>query len=101
MTYPVRRFCSTHARLGMAIQTGLPLTAKRMSVASAWRVAIATTVPFQLQWSCSPVQRSVTLKSSYMVHSSLVQWPQMGNKQLHFKQQIDVQFYELSYSFDD
>jgi hypothetical protein len=53
--------------LGMAIQTGLPLTAKRMSVASAWRVAMATMVPFQTQWRGSPVQRSVTVKSSYMV----------------------------------
>src|SRR3984957_14684846 len=78
MTYPVRRFCSTQARLGIAIQTGLPLTAKRMSVASAWRVAMATTVPFHVQWSSSPVQRSVTLKSSYMIVSSLVQPRRMG-----------------------
>src|SRR5579871_3464740 len=62
----------------MAIQTGLSLTAKRMSVASAWRVAMATTVPFHLQWSSSPVQRSVTLKSSYMVGSRLVQQGGMG-----------------------
>src|ERR1035438_472594 len=66
MTLPLRRFCSTQARFGRAIQTGFPLTAKRMSVASAWRVAMATTVPFQRQWSCSPVKRSLTVKSSYM-----------------------------------
>src|SRR5271170_195962 len=73
MTWPVRRFCSTQARFGMAIQTGRPLTAKRMSVASAWRVAMATIVPFQTQCRSSPVQRSVILKSSYMIGSRLVQ----------------------------
>src|SRR6202021_3276360 len=78
MTWPVRRFCSTQARFGMAIQTGLSLTEKRISVASAWRVAIATTVPFHLQWRSSPVQRSVTLKSSYMVVFSLMQPRRMG-----------------------
>src|SRR5579875_3931963 len=66
MTLPLRRFCSTQAVLGMAIQRGRSLTAKRMSVASAWRVAMATTVAFQTQWSCSPVQRSVATKSSYI-----------------------------------
>jgi hypothetical protein len=30
---------------------------------------MATMVPFQVQWRSSPVQRSVTLKSSYMVDS--------------------------------
>src|SRR5271154_1289312 len=69
MTLPVRRFCSTQAVLGRAIQTARPLTAKRTSVASAWRVAMATTVPFQEQCSSSPVQRSVTLKSSYIATS--------------------------------
>src|ERR1035441_7266756 len=69
MTLPVRRFISTQARLGRAIQTGFPETSKRMSVASAWRVAMATMVPRQVQWSGSPVQRSVTVKSSYMVIS--------------------------------
>src|ERR1700736_2132498 len=78
MTKPVRRFCSTQARLGMAIQTGRPLTAKRISVASAWRVAMATTVPFQVQCSSSPVQRSVTLKSSYMALSRVVQGEGLG-----------------------
>src|ERR1700733_10393347 len=73
MTKPVRRFCSTQARFGMAIQTGRPLTAKRMSVASAWRVAMATTVPFQVQWRGSAVQRSATVKSSYMALSRVVQ----------------------------
>jgi hypothetical protein len=66
MTLPVRRFCSTQATLGRAIQSGRPLTAKRISVASAWRVAMATMVPFHVQWSGSAVQRSVTVKSSYM-----------------------------------
>src|SRR5580692_2342887 len=66
MTLPLRRFCSTQAMLGRAIQTGLRLTEKRMSVASAWRVAMATIVPFQTQRRDSPVQRSVTVKSSYM-----------------------------------
>gem|GEM_PF-5776138 len=69
MTLPLRRFCSIQARLGMAIQRGLPLTAKRMSVASAWRVAMATMVPFQTQWRGSEVQRSVATKSSYMAFS--------------------------------
>src|ERR1700736_5369257 len=80
MTKPVRRFCSTQARLGMAIQTGRPLTAKRISVASAWRVAMATTVPFQVQCSSSPVQRSVTLKSSYMALSRVVQGEGLGKR---------------------
>src|SRR5580698_5326888 len=78
MTKPVRRFISTQARLGMAIQTGRPFTAKRMSVASAWRVAMATTVPFQVQWRGSAVQRSFTVKSSYMALSRLVQRPCKG-----------------------
>jgi hypothetical protein len=38
----------------------------------------ATIVPFHSQWRDSPVQRSVTLKSSYMVVSSLVQPRRMG-----------------------
>ena len=66
MTLPVRFFCSTQAVQGSAIHMGRPLTSKRMSTASAWRVAMATIVPFQRQCRSSPLQRSVTWKSSYM-----------------------------------
>src|ERR1700678_4187676 len=45
---------------------GRLFTSKRTSTASAWRVAMATTVPFQVQCRSSPLQRSATWKSSYM-----------------------------------
>src|ERR1700723_2364586 len=66
MTLPVRFFCSTQAEAGMAIHMGRPLTSKRMSMASAWRVAMATMLAFQRQCRSSLVQRSDTWKSSYM-----------------------------------
>ena len=47
MTLPVRSFCATQAVEGRAIHMGRPLTSKRTSTASAWRVAMATMVPFQ------------------------------------------------------
>ena len=56
-----------------------PLTAKRISVASACRVAMATTVPFHVQ--CRGSKRSsgsVTVKSSYMMTSRLAQTAVVG-----------------------
>src|ERR1700678_1312139 len=64
----------------MPIHMGRPLTSKRMSTASAWRVAMATMVPFQRQCRSSPVQRSVTWKSSYMglAYRSGLAWARWG-----------------------
>src|ERR1700733_1309081 len=67
MTLPVRFFCSTQAVAGRAIHMGRSLTSKRTSMASAWRVAMATMLAFQRQCRSSPVQRSETWKSSYMI----------------------------------
>jgi hypothetical protein len=69
ITLPLRFFCSPHAVQGRAIHMGRPLTSKRTSTASAWRVAMATMVAFQVQCRSSPVQRSATWKSSYMQSS--------------------------------
>src|ERR1700733_1570491 len=69
MTWPERSFCSTQARAGKAIQTGWPLTSKRMSTASACRVAMATTFAVHRQCRSSWVQWSITWKSSYIITS--------------------------------
>src|SRR5882757_7702630 len=66
MTLPERFFCSSEAVQGRAIHMGRPFTLKRTSTASAWRVAIATMLAFHEQCRSSPLQRSVTWKSSYM-----------------------------------
>src|SRR3974390_2337571 len=84
MTLPERFFCSIHAVHGKAIHMGRPFTSKRTSTASAWRVAIATTLAFQRQTSSSPVHRSVTLKSSYIVLAYRSAWIR-ASSQVHVR----------------
>src|ERR1035438_9529655 len=80
MTLPERFFCSTQAVEGRAIHMGLPFTSKRTSTASAWRGAMATMLPFQRQCRASPLQRSVTWKSSYM---QIAYRPGLRNSKAH------------------
>src|SRR5690242_1200201 len=80
MTLPDRFFCSTHAAQGSAIHMGRPFTSNRTSTASAWRVAMATILAFQLQCRSSPVQRSLTWKFSYMESAYRVGWAGSNRK---------------------